>query len=337
MTLPASSAAVPSGVASASPVAAGAVATPGSPVVSAEHVSKWYGQVIGLNDVSVTVPAGITGLLGPNGAGKSTFMKLITGQLKPSKGVVKVLGEPIWRNPHLYFQIGFCPEQDAFYERMTGLEWVTALVRLNGLGEREADAAARAALTSVDLMEAANKKIGAYSKGMRQRVKLAQALVHDPQLLILDEPLAGMDPIGRRKTIRLIREWGRAGKSVIVSSHILHEIESMTSNILLINQGRILAEGNVHQIRDLIDEHPHTVYVRAADPHRLARQFLNDVTGDDVRSLRFEPGAVVVETGKPDVFYARLTEMAAGGEFGEIEEVTSPDDNLQAVFQYLVK
>jgi ABC-2 type transport system ATP-binding protein len=306
-----------------------------TPIVTAEHVSKWYGQVIGLNDVNVSVPPGVTGLLGPNGAGKSTFMKLITGQLKPSKGEIKVLGEPIWRNPHLYFQIGFCPEQDAFYERMTGLEWVKALVRLNGLSDKEANAAAIRALTAVDLMEAAGKKIGAYSKGMRQRVKMAQALVHDPQLLILDEPLSGMDPIGRRKTIRLIRDWGRAGKSIIVSSHILHEIESMTSNILLINNGRILAEGDVHQIRDLIDEHPHTVYVRAADPKRLARQFLDD--GDDVRSMKFEPGAVVVETGKPDLFYARLTDMAASGEFGAIDEVTSPDDNLQAVFQYLVK
>ena len=305
-----------------------------SGVVSTDHVSKWYGQVIGLNDVTVSVPPGVTGLLGPNGAGKSTFMKLITGQLKPSKGEVTVLGEPIWRNPHLYFQIGFCPEQEAFYERMTGLEWVTALVRLNGLGDTEATDAARRALTDVDLLDAADKKIGAYSKGMRQRVKLAQAIVHDPQLLILDEPLAGMDPIGRRKTIRLIREWGRAGKSIIVSSHILHEIESMTSNILLINNGRILAEGDVHQIRELIDEHPHTVYVRAEDPRRVARQFLER---DDVMSLTFEPGAVVVETGKPDAFYARLTDMAASGEFGAIDEVTSPDDNLQAVFQYLVK
>jgi ABC-type multidrug transport system ATPase subunit len=229
-----------------------------APIVTADHVSKWYGQVIGLNDVSVSVPAGITGLLGPNGAGKSTFMKLITGQLKPSKGDVKVLGEPIWGNPHLFFQIGFCPEQDAFYERMTGLEWITALVRLNGLADKAADEAARR----------------------------------------------------------------------------LHEIESMTGNILLINNGRILAEGDVHHIRDLIDEHPHTVYVRADDPRALAREFLSR---DDVRSLKFEPGAVVVETGKPDLFYARLTEMAASGEFGSIDEVTSPDDNLQAVFQYLVK
>src|SRR5947208_8080791 len=305
-----------------------------TPIVTAEHVSKWYGQVIGLNDVTVTVPPGVTGLLGPNGAGKSTFMKLITGQLKPSKGDVKVLGEPTWRNPHLYFQIGFCPEQDAFYERMTGLEWVTALVRLNGLDEKAADEAARRALTAVDLMDAADKKIGAYSKGMRQRVKLAQAIVHDPGLLILDEPLAGMDPLARRRTIRLIREWARAGKSIIVSSHILHEIESMTANILLINNGRILAEGDVHQIRDLIDEHPHTVYVRAENPRAVAKDFLERA---DVRSMKFEDGAVIVETGKPDAFYARLTELAASGEYGAIEEVTSPDDNLQAVFEYLVK
>ncbi len=304
------------------------------PIVTAAHLSKWYGQVIGLNDVTLTVPAGITGLLGPNGAGKSTFLKLITGQLKPSKGDVTVLGEPIWGNPALYFRLGFCPEQDAFYERMTGLEWVSALVRLNGVGERDALEMAHQALERVDLIDAAGKKIGAYSKGMRQRVKLAQALAHDPDLLILDEPLGGMDPIARRKTIRLIKEWGRAGKSVIVSSHILHEIESMTANILLINQGRILAEGNVHQIRDLIDEHPHTVYIRADQTRRLAREFL---AGDDVLSLRFEDAAVIVQTAKPDSFYARLTALAASGELGSIHEVTSPDDNLQAVFQYLVK
>jgi ABC-2 type transport system ATP-binding protein len=305
-----------------------------APLVQADHLSKWYGQVSGLNDVTVSIPPGITGLLGPNGAGKSTFMKLMTGQLKPSQGTIRVLGEPIWGNPAIYARIGFCPEQDAFYDRMTGLEWVTALVRLNGLGEQESVEAARRALDTVHLRDAEDKKIGAYSKGMRQRVKLAQALVHDPALLILDEPLTGMDPLMRRKTIRLIKEWARAGRHIIVSSHILHEIESMTSNILLINNGRIVAEGNVHQIRDLIDTHPHTVYVRGSDPRELARRFLAD---DDVLSLRLEPGAVVVETSRPDNFYARLTELAASGEAGAVEEVQSPDDNLQAVFRYLVK
>jgi ABC-2 type transport system ATP-binding protein len=303
-------------------------------VVSADHLSKWYGQVIGLNDVSVTVPPGITGLLGPNGAGKSTFMKVITGQLKPSKGSISVLGEPIWENPALYHRIGFCPEQDTFYDRMTGAEWVAALVRLNGVDEARSAGMAARAIEMVELTDAANKKIGAYSKGMRQRIKMAQAIVHDPELLILDEPLAGMDPIARRKTIRMIKEWGRSGKSIIVSSHILHEIESMTPNILLINQGRILAEGNVHQIRELIDEHPHTVSIKAERTRALARELL---AYDDVLSLKLEEDAVVVQTGRPDAFYARLTELAASGEHGAIHEVTSPDDNLQAVFQYLVK
>ncbi|MBI1874027.1 MAG: ABC transporter ATP-binding protein [Acidobacteria bacterium] len=304
------------------------------PLVEATTLSKWYGQVIGLNDVTVSVPAGVTGLLGPNGAGKSTFMKLMTGQLKPSKGTIAVFGEPIWGHPHLFFRIGFCPEQDAFYESMTGLEWLTGLLRLNGLDEKSATTAAQHSLVTVDLVEAADKKIGSYSKGMRQRVKLAQAIAHDPALLILDEPLAGMDPIGRRKTIRLIKDWARAGKSVIVSSHILHEIEAMTSNILLIHNGRILAEGDVHQIRDLIDEHPHTVYIRAQHPRELARTFLEH---DDVLSLKVESDAVVVQTARPDAFYSRLTDLAASSESGEIAEITSPDDNLQAVFQYLVK
>ncbi len=305
-----------------------------TPLVVADHLSKWYGQVIGLNDVSVSIPPGITGLLGPNGAGKSTLLKLLTGQLRPSKGSITVLGEPVWGNPRIFFRIGFCPEQDAFYDRMTGLEWVAGLARLNGLDEQASLSAARYALERVDLMDAANKKIGGYSKGMRQRVKLAQALAHDPELLILDEPLSGMDPIARRRTIRLIKEWAREGRSILVSSHILHEIEAMTSSILLINNGRILAEGDVHQIRDLIDEHPHTVHVKAERPRDLARDFL---TRDDVLSLKLEQGAIVVETSKPDSFYRYLTELAADGRAGEITEVTSPDDNLQAVFKFLVK
>ena len=305
-----------------------------APVVAADRLSKWYGQVIGLNDVSVEVGAGVTGLLGPNGAGKSTLLKVVTGQLKPSKGRAEVLGEPVWDNPPLFFRLGFCPEQDAFYERMTGMEWVTALVRLNGLPEEEAAAAARSALEAVDLLGAADRRIGAYSKGMRQRVKLAQAIAHDPELLVLDEPLAGLDPIGRRKVIRLVKDRAARGKSVFVSSHILHEIEAMTATILLMHNGRILAEGNIHTIRGLIDEHPHKVRIRAADPRRLARGL---IAHDDVSSVQFEEDAVTLETGRPDAFYGRLTEAAATGALGEIHEVSSPDDNLQAVFDYLVK
>ena len=307
---------------------------PAPPVLVAEHLSKWYGEVSGLNDVSVAIPRGITGLLGPNGAGKSTFMKLATGQLAPSTGTIRVLGEPVWSNPALYARLGYCPDQDAFYDRMTGRRWLEALVRLNGLSPADASAAATRALEVVGLVEAADRRIGGYSKGMRQRVKLAQAIVHDPELLFLDEPLSGMDPLMRRTTIRLIKDWARAGKSVLVSSHILHEVESMTSNILLVNNGRILAEGNVHQIRELIDEHPHTVFVRAADPRGLAQRLMAQ---DDVLSVTFEEGAVVIQTARPDVFYTRLTALAASGDAGTIDEITSPDDNLQAVFKYLVK
>ncbi|HWN87033.1 MAG TPA: ABC transporter ATP-binding protein [Vicinamibacterales bacterium] len=303
-------------------------------IITAEHLSKWYGQVSGLNDVSVSVPPGITGLLGPNGAGKSTFMKLITGQLRPSKGQVRVLGEPIWGNPALYQRIGFCPEQDAFYDRMTGREWVTALTGLHGFDARTAADQAERAIAAVELTDAADRKIGSYSKGMRQRIKLAQAIAHEPELLILDEPLSGMDPLMRRRTVRQIKEWARGGTSVLVSSHILHEIEAMTSNILLVNNGRIVAEGDVHHIRDLIDEHPHTVSIRTSQPHAVARELLAD---EGVVSVRFEPGGLVVETARPDAFYARVTDLAASGQFGPIREITSPDDNLQAVFRYLVK
>ena len=242
------------------------------------------------------IPPGITGLLGPNGAGKSTFMKLMTGQLKPSKGSIHVLGEPIWGNPQGVFPHRVLPRAGRVlrpHDRARVGHRAGAAQRPDA--NPKPLAAAKQALEQVDLLDAADKKIGAYSKGMRQRVKMAQALVHDPDLLILDEPLTGMDPIMRRKTIRFIKDWARAGKHIIVSSHILHEIESMTSNILLINNGRIVAEGNVHTIRELIDTHPHTVYVRGADPRALARRFLAD---DDVISLRFEPGAVVIETAQ---------------------------------------
>ena len=303
-------------------------------IVATDHLSKWYGHVSGLNDVTISIPAGVTGLLGPNGAGKSTFMKLVTGQLRPSTGSIRVFDEPIWGNPSQYRRVGFCPEQDAFYEYMTGLDWLAALAGLHGMEHDEAVAAARAALDAVDLLDVADRRIGGYSKGMRQRVKLAQALVHDPQLLVLDEPLSGMDPLMRRRTIRLIREWASRGKSVIVSSHVLHEIEAMTATIILMHNGRIVAEGDVHQIRALIDAHPHRVSIRAVDPRALAKRLLVD---DDVSSVRFEGDALIVETPTPDSFYSRLTEVAASGEAGAIEEVTSADDNLQAVFTYLVK
>ena len=304
------------------------------PVIAAEGVSKWYGQVIGLNDVNVSISPGISGLLGPNGAGKSTLLKLVTGQLKPSQGFVQVFGDPIWGNPGAYRRIGYCPDHDAFYERMTGRDWLTGLLGLSGLEGARAARAAEHALDTVGLAAVADRKIGGYSKGMRQRIKLAQAIAHDPELLVLDEPLAGLDPLGRRRVIDVIKTWGRDGRSVVVSSHVLHEIELMTSNILLLNNGRILAEGNVHRIRDLIDEHPHTVRIAADDPRRLARHLLGY---SHVIAMQLQEGAVIAQTNRPDAFYAELTALAAGREAGAVREVTSPDDNLQAVFSYLVR
>jgi ABC-2 type transport system ATP-binding protein len=217
-------------------------------IVAADHLSKWYGQVIGLNDVSVSVPTGITGLLGPNGAGKSTFMKLVTGQLKPSQGSIRVLGEPIWNNPSLYFRIGFCPEQDAFYERMTGLEWVTALVRLNGVADAEANAMARRALEAVELLDAGDKKIGAYSKGMRQRVKMAQAIAHDPELLILDEPFSGLDPVNAEHVSRQLQMLRARGTTLVLSSHQMWQLETLCQNFCIIANGETRAAGTLAEL-----------------------------------------------------------------------------------------
>lgn len=304
-------------------------------VIEMTNLSKWYGQVIGVNDITLGIRPGVTGLLGPNGAGKTTLLKLMAGQLKLSKGNLTVFGEPVRNNPKLYYRIGFCPEQDAFYDRMSGFKFVLNLALLTGYSKEEAAERAVEAIKLVDMMEAKDKKISAYSKGMRQRIKFAQALVHEPDLLFLDEPLSGMDAIGRRRTINLIKELGADGKTVIVSSHILHEIEAMTNNILLINHGRILAEGNVHEIRELIDEHPHNVYINCDKPRLLSSILINY---EDVASVKLdvEDSGIVIETVKPDDFYSRLPTIILENDI-KVENIHSPDDNLQAVFQYLVE
>ena len=296
------------------------------------RASRWYGPVIALNDVTTVVEPGVTGLLGPNGAGKSTFLKLAAGQLAPSQGEVRLLGVPAWGSPEVFHHVGLCPEADAFWEGMTGLQFVTALLRLTGYDEAECQKRAEAALAEVALLEAKDRKIGGYSKGMRQRVKLAQAIAHDPQVLLLDEPVSGMDPMNRRHVVDLVKRLGREGKTVLVSSHILHEIEAMTRRVLLIHNGRILAEGDVREIRDLMDEHPHTVALRARDPRALARAV---VGSPHVLSLTFgaEGQWVTVQTARPDDFYGSLHEAAL--EAG-VSEMYSPDENLESVFKYLV-
>lgn len=305
-----------------------------SAVIEAAKLSKWYGNVLGLSDVTLSIGPGILGLLGPNGAGKSTFFKLLTGQLKPSIGSVAVFGEPVRNNQRAFRRIGLCPEQDAFYEELSGWDFLTSLLRLHGLGPAEVAARAERALATVELLEDKDRVVRGYSRGMRQRLKFAQAVAHDPDLVILDEPLSGLDPLGKRKLIRLIKDFGREGRTVLVSSHVLPEIEALTANIVLIHQGKILASGDIHYIRDLIEAHPHVIAVRTAAARPLAAHFVGEPY---VHKVQFENGGelVLFETSNRERFFERLTRYAADPASG-VEEITSPDDNLQAVFDYLV-
>jgi ABC-2 type transport system ATP-binding protein len=304
------------------------------PVVEFHEVSKWYGNVIGINKLTLRVPPGVTGLLGPNGAGKSTLLQLATGQLYPSQGTVRVLGRRTWNNPSLNRHVGLCPEQDAFYEWMTGMDFVRTCARLSGMGRAEASEAAARTLEAVGMTKNRGRAVRGYSKGMRQRTKLAQALVHDPDVLFLDEPLTGTDPVARRDLMDIIHRLAGAGKSVLVSSHVLHEVEALTPNIVLLNRGRLVAEGHVRDIRDLIDKYPHHIVLVCDDYRRLAARLLawEDVEG--VKVLAKENG-VMVETRSPDAFYRRLPELSLEGGTA-IREVYSDDDNLEAVFKYLV-
>ncbi len=303
-------------------------------VIEARGLSKWYGNVLGLSDVTLTLQPGITGLLGPNGAGKSTFMKLITGQLKANLGEVRIAGERVWNNPGLFARIGFCPEADAFYEEISGREFLTGLLSCHGFGADEIRSRTDKALDIVDLKADENRRIRGYSRGMRQRLKFAQAIAHDPEIIVLDEPLSGLDPLGKRKLIRLVKDYGREGRTILVSSHVLPEIEAQTSRVVLIHQGKILAEGDIPYIRDLIEAHPHQVSVVCDRPRDLAARFIADPAAVN---FAFAPdGRLTIETYQRDALFRRLPEAVL--ESGvQVEEITSPDDNLQAVFDYLVE
>jgi ABC-2 type transport system ATP-binding protein len=305
-----------------------------TPIIEFDGVSKWYGNVIGLNKLTLRIPAGVTGLLGPNGAGKSTLLQLATGQLRPSQGTVRVLGQKVWDNPALNRHVGLCPEQDAFYEWMTGREFVRTCARLTGLARKEATAAAERAMERVGMTENMNRAIRGYSKGMRQRTKIAQALVHEPRVLFLDEPLSGTDPVARRDLIDVIRGMAAAGCTVLVSSHVLHEVQALTPHVVLLHRGRLVAEGQVREIRDLIDKHPHRIVLVCDRYRELAARLAGCADVDGIKFLDRESG-LLVETRQPDAFYARLPAYALEDGLS-LREVYSDDDNLEAVFRYLV-
>lgn len=305
-------------------------------IIELNNVSKFYGRVMGLNDISVSFGPGITGLLGPNGAGKSTMLKLVMGQIRPSMGTLRVLDQKVWNNPALNQRVGYCPEQDSFYSWMTGLEFVTFCAKLNGGSPKQAKKMAIKALKIVDLKKDMNRRIGGYSKGMRQRVKIAQSIVHDPELLLLDEPLAGTDPLGRIKIIDLLFKLQDQGKHIIVSSHVLHEVERMTRNIVLINKGKLIAQGDIQDIRDSMDKFPLNVRIRTNRPRAVSKLLAEN---EHVLSISFPVGKkdmLILKTSRPDMFYPEFQKLVIKENLN-IFSIDSPDDSLDAIFKYLVE
>ena len=304
-----------------------------SPAVLIDQASKWYGQVIGINDVSLAIDGGVTGILGPNGAGKSTLFKLLMGRLKPSQGSVRLFGVDPWSNTAPYRRVGYVSESERLYDWMTGLDFVTTLARLHGMTREEATERSAHVLDFVGLADVMHKELGKYSKGMRQRVKIAHALVHDPDLIILDEPLQGCDPIARTSVMSVIRELGNQGKTVLVSSHILEEIERITEQIVILHNGRLLAIGNLHAIRDLLDKHPHRILIRCEDPRSLANLFIKE---DPVYGVRFpSEGELEIQTNNLSAAHSLLPSVVV--ESGQaISTIENPDDNLESLLGYLI-
>lgn len=310
-------------------------ASTGRAMLTLNNVSRWYGQVIGLNDVTCEIGPGLTALLGQNGAGKSTLMRLITGQIRPTTGEVLVYGQEPFANPEVYRHIGYCPEIDNFYEHYTGRAFVRFLGRLSGLTASESNQRTEEVLEMVGMKDRANRKIAGYSKGMRQRIKLAQAMLHNPDIILLDEPLNGLDPVGRRELIDILGALAANGKCIVVSSHILFEVEQMTRSILLLHRGRLLAAGDLREIRKLIDRHPHKIRIETGQP-RKAAAMLAELP--NIVSMRFDRSGEVLEleVRDPNDFYDALASIVLDQEVA-IRSFSSPDNNLESVFRYLVE
>lgn len=302
-------------------------------MIELRNATKLYGRVIGVNDFTLTLEPGAYGLLGPNGSGKSTLLNLITGQLRPTLGTVRVLGESPRNNARLFRRMGYCPGSEGLYANVSGYEWVRYLLRLHGLSPQRATSAAGEALELVGMSHAMHRPIASYSRGMRQRTKLAQALAHDPELLILDEPFNGLDPVGRHELTCVLRDWIGFGKSLIFASHLLHEIESITQSFLLICGGRLLASGTAEEVHAMMAGLPNEVALRSTEPHALAALLLRERVADSVRVV---DGCVTVATQHPATLYQRLPGWLA--ETGlRVTEMHSADESLQALFNSLMK
>jgi ABC-2 type transport system ATP-binding protein len=300
-------------------------------VVVASNCSKWYGHVLGVSDVSWKLTGGIVGLLGPNGAGKSTLIKMMGGLLRPSRGSLTVFGASPFRDVAVRRRIGYAPEHENTWDELTALELVSAMARLAGVPANRAAAAAKDALAQMGMTDAMHRRVHGFSKGMRQRTKLATAIAHDPDFLLFDEPLTGVDPIARVDIVERIKQLGAAGKTIVVSSHVLYEIESLTSDIVVIYRGQVLAEGNVYEIRRLIDRHPHRIRIECNQPRAIAAALAGE---DHIARLSFERGALVIETRDPDRCYDQIAGAVVASDI-TVGVLSSPDNNLGAVFEYL--
>ena len=302
--------------------------------VQAVRLTKWYGKITALSEISLNLGGGAWGLLGPNGSGKTSFLSLVAGQTKPSLGEVRVCGEQPFANPKALARIGLCPEADAMYDELTGMEFVRAMAELSGIPRSESGDRAKEALDAFGMLDASDRKVGGYSRGMRQRAKLAQSIVHNPDVLLLDEPLTGTDPKSKAVILDVLKQRADSGHLVLFSTHVLHEVEALTSNVLLIARGHLVAQGDVHEIRNMLQEHPHHVRVECDRPRDFAAALM---TVKGISGVSFSSdNSVDFQTGAPDETYTAIAKAALEGGF-DLRSLTSPDASLEALFHYLVE
>ncbi len=303
-------------------------------LISFNNVSRFYGEVLGVNKVSLTIPPGVTSLVGPNGSGKTTLMNLMTGLIRPSQGEIDVLGISTEDPTRLCRAVGYCAQFDTYPKGLTGYQFVYSFLRVFGWTHEECDQRALAAIETVGLTEARNRPVAAYSKGMRQRAKLAQATAHDPQVVILDEPLNGLDPLARAEAIALFEKWGKAGRHVIVSSHILHEVDRISDQVILLSQGYVVAEGQIQSVRGEVKDQPMQILVRCDRPSQLAAQLFQSNHMVEAK-LHTDGHGLLLRTRDADGFYLTLNKIVL--ETGLIVESVAPaDDDVNSVYQYLI-